>query len=318
MNVLIVGAGATGTVFGAALMRSGANVTYYVREHHRARLQQGIKLNHQGFFSLRSEDLAGFQVVTSAAEVAANRYDQVWITTPSDALRDDWLPALIAATGNATLVVFQPDPEDMQYIRDQGAQQRPLVQGIIQFSAWQSPLPHEPQHLSGITLLAPPGPCAVFDADSPHSAGIARSLAHGGLRATTRHHLAAHSARLSAVMIPLIAGLEIAGWKLAQFAQHPMLATAVEAAREALAAEGARAGEATPRTFRLLLNRPVTWGMLQVMPMVPGFNAEAFLAYHFSKVGAQTRQMLTTYVRHARANGLPSVALETLLRELRG
>lgn len=316
MHILIVGAGATGTVFGAALLKAGARVTYFVREHHRARLQDGIRLNHQGLLSVHSEDIRGFGVATTPEEVSGQNIDQVWITTPSDALRGPWLPALIAATGNAGIVAFQPDPEDMQYIRDQGAVHRTLVQGVIQFSAWQSPLPHEPADRTGITALLPPGPCALFDADSPASRTITDYLNRGGLRAATKRGMAAHSARLSALMIPVIAGLEIADWKLGQYAGHPVLAVAIAAAREAVAAEAARSGDTVPLPLKALLNRPVLWTMLHTLPLVPAFNAQAFLEYHFSKVGQQTRQMLHTYVRHGQNAGLGTSALEQLLREL--
>ena len=317
MRILIVGAGATGTVFGAALVKGGADVTFYVREHHRERLSRGIRLHHQGYFTLREEKITSIGVATSPSEVAAQAWDQVWITTPSDALRGAWLDEFLPATAATPLVILQPDPEDIQYVRDHGAGDREIIQGLIQFSAWQSPLPHEPADQDGITCLVPPGPGAVFD--SAHAAGehIATLLRKGGLRADTRPDLAAHAARMSAAMIPLIAGLELSGWKLARYAHHEALRLAVAAAREAVNAECAQSGTgAMPMSFRLLLNKPATWSLLRLMPWVPGFNAEAFLHYHFSKVDRQTRQMLQTYSRHARQNGLPNTALEQLLGAL--
>lgn len=316
MNILIVGAGATGTVFGGALARAGANVTYYVREHHRERLRQGLTIHHQGFFTLREEKITGIGVATTPAEVAGSTYDEVWFTTPSDALRGDWLDAFIPATGHATLVILQPDPDDIEYVRDHGARDRRIVQGLIQFSAWQSPLPHEPAEQTGITALMPPGPAALFDAECAESATIAATLTRGGLRAAVRSDLPAHAARMSAMMIPLIAGLELAGWRLDRYAGHEALEIAIAAAHEAITAECARFAVGEPIVFRLLLNRPVTWLLLRLMPWVPGFNAEAFLAYHFGKVDRQTRQMLATYIRHAEQNGLPHQSLGRLLASL--
>lgn len=316
MNVLIVGAGATGTAFGDVLLRGGANVTYYVREQHRARLQAGLPINHQGLFSVRSEVMRGLGVATSPAEVATTKYDQVWLATPSDALRGGWLPDLLAATGRATIVAFQPDPEDMQYLRDNGARNRTILQGIIQFSAWQSPLPHEPATLHGVTLLLPPGPAVVFDAACGESLAIAAMLTRSGMRATVRHDIAAHAASLSALMIPLVAGLELAGWQFARYAGDPALRLAVAAAREALAAECAHFGVRPPLALRVLLNRPAAWTLLRLMPLLPGFNAEAFFACHFRKVDRQTRQILHTYRRHAQEKRLPHVALDRLLATL--
>jgi hypothetical protein len=314
MRALVVGAGATGTVFGAALIKGGASVTFYVREPHRARLAKGLALYHQGYFTLREEHIKDIQVATTPAEVAAQPWDQIWFTTPSDALRQPWLDEFLPATGGTTLVVLQPDPEDIQYIRDHGGKGNAIVQGLIQFSAWQSPMPHEPVNQNGITALLPPGPSALFDSQSVESQTIAATLTRGGLKAATRAELPAHAARMSATMIPLIAGLELAGWKLGRYAGHDVLRLALAASREAVNAECAQFNSRKPLGFSLMLNKPVTWSLLNLMPWVPGFDAESFLAYHFQKVDRQTRQMLETYSRHAAQNGLPHTALD----ELRG
>lgn len=316
MRVLVVGAGATGTVFGAALLRGGASIDYYVRPPHRERLANGIDLHRQGFFGIRAEHEQGFRVFTSPAEVASENWDQVWFTVPSDALRQPWLDEFLPATGRATLVVLQPDPEDIAWVRAHGAGDRNIVQGLIQFSAWQSPQPHEPADRQGITYLLPPGPAAVFDSDHAESPTIAQTLTRGGLKAGTRPDLPAHAARMSALMIPLIAGLELAGWKFDRYAGHQVLTHAVAAAHEAIAAESARFSTPPPWTFRLLLNRSAVWLLLHFMPWVPGFDTEEFLAYHFRKVDRQTRQMLDTYRRHARTHQLPHGALDHLIAAL--
>lgn len=312
MKILIVGAGATGTVFAAALARAGCDISFYVRPHHRERLTAGLHLYHQGYFAVREERLSGFGVVTDTQQVAAGNWDQVWFTTPSDALRGDWLPPFLAACGQATLVVLQPDPEDIQYVRDNGGADRHIIQGIIQFSAWQSPQPHEPADQQGITCLMPPGPHALFDEESAASATVAATLTRGGLNAGTRKDLAAYAARMSATMIPLVAGLELAGWQLDRYARHDALPLAMAAAREAVAAECARFSVPVPLAFRALLNQATGRAVLRALPWVPGFKAEAFLQWHFGKVDRQTRQMLDTYLRHARQNGLPCGALEQL------
>ena len=316
MRILIVGAGATGTVFAAALLKGGAEVGFYVREHHRTRLQQGLTLYHQGFFTLREERISQIAVATTPAEVAASHWDEVWFTTPSDALRGPWLNEFLAATGRATLVVLQPDPEDSQYLREHGAKDRLIVQGLIQFSAWQSPLPHEPASQNGITCLLPPGVAAQFDAECAASATIAATLTRGGLRAAVRNDLPAHAARMSALTIPLIAGLELVDWRIERYAHHEVLKIAVAAAHEAISGQCARFAVRKPISFKLLLNRQAIALLLRLAPWVPGFDAEAFLRHHFSKVDRQTRQMLGTYIRHAAQNGLPHTALEQLLGAL--
>ena len=309
MKILIVGAGATGTVFGAALAAGGAAVSYYVRPPHAARVAAGLSLYRQGWFGVTPHGFRPEQVLTSPADVAATGWDQVWFTTASDALRQPWLDDFLPATGRATLVVLQPDPEDIQYVRDHGAGDRLIVQGLIEFSAWQSPLPHEPADQQGITWLSPPGSAALFDSECAESATIVATLARGGLRAGARPDLPAHAARMSALVNPLIAGLELADWKIDRLRGHAALAIAIAASREAVIAESARHGTPVPLPMQLLLNGPAVGALLRLLPWVPGFNAEAFLHYHFSKVGRQTRLLLGTYRRHAENLGLPHGAV---------
>jgi hypothetical protein len=53
-----------------------------------------------------------------------------------------------------------------------------------------------------------------------------------------------------------------------------------------------------------------------VAPYVTPFALEPYLAYHFAKVGSQTRQSLAGYVAEARERGLPSEALQQLASAL--
>src|SRR5690606_36145450 len=131
------------------------------------------------------ETLTGIRCFCSPAELAGQQWDQIWFTTPSDALRQPWLDAFLPATGRATLVVLQPDPEDIDWIRAHGGADRRIVQGLVQFSAWQSPLPHEPADTDGISYLLPPGtPAALLDPLLAESHTIASTLNRGGLRAS--------------------------------------------------------------------------------------------------------------------------------------
>lgn len=313
MRVLIVGAGATGTVLGNALLRGGARVDYYVRPPHRERLSRPLLLNRQGLFTLSSEEFADFRTFCSPAELAGETWDEVWFTMPSDAFRQPWLEEFLPATGHATLVILQPDPEDIAWLRQHGGRDRNLIQGLIQFSAWQSPLPHEPADRRGITCLVPPAtPAMIFDSEPVESATIVATLRSGGLSAATRADLPAHAARMAALMVPLMAGLELADWNLTRYARHEVLDLALAAAQEAVAAESARFSLTPPLTLRGLLNRPALWLALNALPWVPGFNAGAVLGYHFRKVDRQTRLMLDTYRQHAEKHGLPHGALDRL------
>ena len=62
---------------------------------------------------------------------------------------------------------------------------------------------------------------------------------------------------------------------------------------------------------RILRPLPVRVALALARPLTP-FDLEAYLNFHFTKVGPQTRLMLQTYARHAEEAGLSKSALDVL------
>ena len=81
---------------------------------------------------------------------------------------------------------------------------------------------------------------------------------------------------------------------------------------ETLAAE--RRIRAAP--FRLLLSPVGVRLLLGVAPRLLPLELEPYLAYHFGKVGVQTRQILGSYLAAASRQGRQAPALRTLLDRL--
>ena len=54
----------------------------------------------------------------------------------------------------------------------------------------------------------------------------------------------------------------------------------------------------------------------RIAPLVPSIKLEPYLAFHFSKVGGQTRTVLRDYIQMAREANLPSSAIQDLLTAL--
>ena len=115
LSVLVVGAGAVGQVYAKHLAQGGAAVTLYVRERYREEAARGFDLVRvRGLGPAPGPDrrealrLEGCDVVCSAEEVAARRFDQVYLTVSSAGLQGPWLAALVAAVGDATVVGLTP------------------------------------------------------------------------------------------------------------------------------------------------------------------------------------------------------------------
>ena len=105
LRVLMVGAGAVGATYGYHFARGGARVSYFVRPKYAGEVRSGLTLfRHGPFGRLSTPRVERFQphaVLSTEAEVAERRFDQVWLTMSSTALRGPWLaPFLSSVTQN--------------------------------------------------------------------------------------------------------------------------------------------------------------------------------------------------------------------------
>jgi len=314
MKVLIVGAGAVGQVYGRHLAAAGAEVCFYVKPKYRAELESGVSMHRHKLLCkpelVRFED---YTVVSSDAEVAATTFDQVWLCISATALRSGWLDPFLAACGDAVIVNFTPGLEDRAYLLARLPEER-VVSGMIPFISYQAPLPGE-SLAEGVAFLLPPGSPIALSGPEAAARAAAEALSKGGCPARVVPNVPATTSMASAVMMPHIAALEIAGWSFAELRRGSLLAETAEAAAEFLAIAAAYHGVEPPGSLKAL--RP--WVMkagLSLAPHLMPFDLEVYLRYHFTKVGDQTRAMLARNIEIGRGRGLGVAALERLLERL--
>ena len=311
MRALVVGAGAVGQVYARHLQRGGTEVAFLVKERYAAELREGLTLYpwNEGR-PPAPVAFRGFGVLTSTAEVARQSWDQVWLCISSTALRGPWLDLLLGAAGEATLVALQPGLEDRDYLLQRWPEER-LVSGAIALISYQALLPGESWPRPGVAYWFPPLSPSPFSGPPRRVHAVVKALRMGGCPAKRHPDVPGWSAVPSAIMMPVLLALEAEGWSLRALRRSPLLARAAEAAREALAMVAAHRRE-KPSAIRSLLGPRTLSLLLAVAPRVMPFDFEAYLRYHFTKVGDQTQAMVATYVQTARAHGLPHAALEEL------
>lgn len=309
MNILVVGAGAVGQVYALHLARAGHRVSFFVKEKYAAQLRDGLVLQRLARWRTVAEKLDGYGIVTSPAEVAAGRWDQVWLALSSDALRGELAGSVLAAVGTATVVCLQPDIGDAERVRRRVPPAQ-VVQGMIPFISFQSPLPGC-EGPAGMAYYLPPLSTTLLAGEPSRADAVCAALRAGGLRGKRVADFARATAATTAMFQCLIATLESNGWDLSGLPRSAVLPRGLAAAREALAAVSAETG-ATTLPMRPLLH-PLPWRL--AMPLVPAvfpFDIEVYLQYHFSKVGVQTRLMLDSYIALCEQHALPSSALREL------
>jgi Ketopantoate reductase PanE/ApbA len=157
-RVLLVGAGAVGQVFAKYLQAAGCEVSFLVKPAHAAEARGGFTLHAFRGLSRtpRPLSLSGVEVLVSLEEVAARRWEQVWLCVSSSALRaGTWVAELARATGGATWVTLQPALEDRDWLLQRVPAER-LVCGNIPFLSFAAPLAPGGTPASGTVFWLPP------------------------------------------------------------------------------------------------------------------------------------------------------------------
>lgn len=310
LRILLVGAGAVGQVYGRHLQQGGAEISFFVKPAYAEQARAGFHLYPpRGGPSL----LKAASVLTTSTEVAACRWDQVWLCTASPALHGPWLRPLLAAAPDATIILLQPGFRDRELLLTLVPAQR-LVSGHIAIMAWQAPLPGETVASPGVKYSFPIGSPSLFSGAGAKDAVAA--LRRGGCPARIVKDAVVQSALIGALGMPIVVALELAGWSFATLRSGLRGRQGAVAAREALAIAAAFHGTST-FPFSIMARWPILSLMTHFISFLARFaprilpaDPEVYLRYHFTKVGEQTRQAMRTWIIEGKARGLPTAALE--------
>ncbi len=316
-RILIVGAGAVGQVYGRHLQRGGASVTFLVKPHHVSKLQAPLRFYPLNSYKLTDPpvEFSEYNLVTEPPSASEPGFDQVWLCVSSTALRQPWLKPLCSAIGDATVVSLLPGIEDRKLLLEYVPEER-LVTGLITIISYPAPLPGEPEDAKGMAYWFPPlGPTPLSGPPERRDAAV-RLLRAGGQPAKTHRDVAAISGFPTAVLMPILMGLEASNWKFKHLANSEHGPRALNGVREAIAVVSALHGVSRP-WWLPLLTMPTLRALLWAAPMAVPLPLETYLGFHFTKVGDQTRLFIDTYIRLAETQGKPSHALTALRSHLK-
>ena len=313
-RALIVGAGAIGQSYAIHLARGGCDVTFFVKEKHVAAVSDGITVHLLGRRSTVTERLTDVNVVTTVAQVAATKWDHVWLAISTPAMRDEIIAEVLGAVGGATVVVLQQDRGNNEFIATLVPPAQ-VVAAEIAVISFSSPLPGRTGP-EGIASYRPPkmatAICGIEDRVRP----LIDVLEKGGMPARQVDDVKRTTALRAGVVYCLIATVETHAWSLAGLANSDELRRGLAAARESLAIASALEPGAVPRSSSLAL-RPSLWRLLlpllrPLLPRIFPFDIEVYLEYHFSKVGEQVRFAIDDQLQHGAQLGLPVEQLKSL------
>jgi 2-dehydropantoate 2-reductase len=318
VNILIVGAGAVGQVYGRHLALGGAHVHYFVRERHAAECRRGFvfhPLNRPARDRPVRQEVAPGDVLTTMAEVKAIAWDQVYLCVSSAGLRGAWLGELAASIGDATVVSLQPGLEDRDHIAQVVAADR-IVSGMITLISFATPMPGEHVEVPGMAYWFPPLMPAPFSGPRPRTQAVVEALRRGGLPSKIGRDVPAEVTFPSVVLMTLLTALEAASWRFRDLVRGDRLRQVRAATLEAFAITARAHRQRPPRLLRLVVRPLPIRILLAVARRVMPFDLETYMHVHFTKVRDQTRLHMASYLASGERLGLPTTALAALERSV--
>ena len=307
----MVGAGAVGQVYGRHLALGGARVAFLVKPKHASAARRGFTmypLRRRG----RREPVRfdADAILTEAAEAHARPWDQVWLCTSTPALDGEWVDELLGAIPSASVITLQPG----LHVRDRlagivGAER--VVSGAIGMVSYQAPLLGEDVPEPGVAYAFPFGSSSRFSGERDRVAPIVAMLRAGGCPARIDADAQRFLSFTSAVLMPHIVALEGEGWSLSALRAGKLLPLAARASREVLQIVAHELGTRPPWYTPFIRITAMRIAFAAAPHAVP-FDLEAYLRYHFTKVGDQTRMMVGRYLEAAERLELPSGAIAEL------
>lgn len=311
-RVLVVGAGAVGQVYGRHLQQGGADLSFYIKEKYHESSSQGLQLYNLGDQKEKESgaQFGGFGLLSSAEDVAKERWDQIWLCISATALRANWFDHFSQAIGNASLVLLTPGLEDKAFVRQHVSEDQ-IVQGMINLISYQCPLPGYANRDPGVAYWFPPMSKSPFSGPKDRASAVASALKAGGAPAKVVKDANRSAIFGSAVLMPHLVALEHADWRFGKLRREGELKLASRAVGQAMAVAAAYRGLSRP-AWRFLV-RPFTMRLAtRLSQRFAPFDMETYFKYHFTKTGDQTRYMIGRYIENGRKRGLAVDAIEDL------
>jgi len=302
MNILIVGAGAVGLVYGQYFARAGHRVTFFIKEKHRAALEDGVVLvEKRRWRADRVSHVEDFSLLYEWDEVASQTWDQVVLAISSDALRALPFDTVRPVTGDATVVMLQPSDADYALLSEYWPAGH-IVKGMINLISYYHPLPGEaplddPAAIK-IAYFMPPTAMPL----SGYSGRVMQTLAlfrDSGIGCKVVDDAVSASRLPNAVLMTFLCALEACDWQFARLrSDRVLLSELVCAQKDLLKALAHDEGPAQRRAMKLtggMLCKTLYRMVLRVAPLALPFSLQAYLHEHFMKVRMQTDLYMRDY-----------------------
>ena len=318
-DILIVGAGAVGQVFGYYLSKGGQNVTYFVKEKYLSTVRERFLL-HRVFSRKKIEtyEWSSFEVLSALSELSNRSWKQIWVCISSDALSSEFTREVLSALPPRSSVFgFQPGPFDRERLTEL-CPQCTVSMGTINFSSTASPIVEIQKRRGGLVFFIPSYIPILFEGERSVTDTAVHFLSAGGMKAKSKPGAWEEMVSFGPLLISFVAGLELAGWKFQSFLKDSELAklTARAAEQGSIAVKDYFNPSSSTLSIKFLTTSFVYNLIWKFFRKMMPFDFEEFFRVHFSKLYNQTDVLLETYSRIAAEANLKVDAIDELRERL--
>jgi hypothetical protein len=317
VNVLIMGAGVIGQVYGAHLMRAGHRVTFLVREKYREYFEKkGITIYCEGaiipYSCSENIEIKNGNYVTKIPDLSD--FDYIFVTTRADQrheVAEQLQKCDVSDNKKTQLVICFPfwSKSNMDFAKKFAACHYvlPGISGVYRNDVKEEP--RHPHVYRGITHISP-----LFNASWDDSNQLRLILSCCQLPARVKFNLTTIMDIIMAISFPFFAAISTRGYKTEALTDRVLTSIAVKAQKNCLRilqAGGVPVG-IVGKVF-LAIPSPVQTFVLSFSPQfLKGFVKE-MLEVHFKKVHNQTVFLLRELLSFPFAQKVKRDSLERLL-----
>ena len=301
MNILLVGAGAVGLVYGHHFSNAGHQVTFLVKEKYQQALEDqsntGIILYHLNNDKKlnKPEYFNNFKTINDWEQ--AQNFDLIILAISSNALRqlplDQIKQQLLTAETN--LLMLQPSATDFEHL-NQVLPEEKIYQGMISLISYQTDEVNSDINPAGTAYYLPPMPMPISASTSFTNSNnnqknrlteIVSLFKDSKISAKAVNNAIDESRLPSAFLMTFLCALEAASWEFKRLGQSPDLLKKLSAAQQSLLPKQVK-NSLLASLLKLPLRPSLYKFLLKIAPWFVPLPLEAYLKKHFLKVRPQT------------------------------
>lgn len=297
-EILIIGAGSVGLVYGYYLAKAGFSVTFYIREKYKSEFETGTFL-----YNLRKDKklkspihFKEFSTVTSFEELNSKDWSQIYFCISSTALHAfDFTSFNANLKGEPSIIKLQPGIEDLELLQKVYSKER-IVEGMISLISYPCPLPTENVAQAGTAFWFPPLAPTPFSGVQKRRDEVIQTFKTSGIYSSSTKNVFMDALFPAAFLSAFVNSLDLAAWRFSELKNSKELLNGFKELNNEIF-EALEQQYSQKRPFALkLVNRVWVFKLLiRIAPKLVPLDLETYLKVHFSKVKDQSLFHLKNY-----------------------